>query len=134
MDLVAQYQQIRPEIDAAMAKVYCALGHFARRHHRTKRRWDVACDHAVNLMLVEEGLKPPRNALMNPLYKHLTAEEIYPFLVAEPTDEPIDDHLFDGEGDDDQGTGEGENQWGQTGSNRGEEKQGKGSQSGGRKT
>ena len=110
--------------------LHCALGHFARRNHRTKRRWGVACDHAVNLMLAQEGLKAPPGALMNPLYQHLTAEEIYPFLLAEATDEPIDDHLYDGEGDDDHGTGEGENQWNETGSNRGKEKEGKGSQSG----
>src|SRR3990167_9199566 len=67
--------------------LHCALSHFSRRSHRTKRRWDVACDHAVNLMLAEEGLKAPPGALMNPLYKHLTAEEIYPFIQAERSEE-----------------------------------------------
>jgi predicted metal-dependent peptidase len=109
--------------------LHCALSHFSRRSHRTKRRWDVACDHAVNLMLSEEGLKAPPGALMNPLYKHLTAEEIYPFIQAEPTDETIDDHLFDGESGDDQGVGAGDNDWSQTGANRGKEDQGKGKQS-----
>lgn len=110
--------------------LHCALGHFARRSHRTKRRWDVACDHAVNMMLSEEGLKAPPGALMNPLYKHLTAEEIYPFIQAEPSEEPIDDHLFDGESGDDQGVGAGENDLSQTGSNRGEDQQGTGKESG----
>ncbi len=32
----------------AHAAMHCALGHFARRAHRVRRRWDVACDHAVN--------------------------------------------------------------------------------------
>jgi len=67
---------------------------------------------------------------MNPVYKHLTAEEIYPFLLAEPTEEPLDDHLFDGESDEDQGLGEGDNAMSQIGSNRGAEKEGKGSNSG----
>lgn len=110
--------------------LHCALGHFARRHHRTKRRWDVACDHAVNHMLAGEGLKAPPGALMNPVYKHLTAEEIYPFILAEPTEEPLDDHLYDGEGDEEQGLGEGDNALSQVGSNRGQEKEGKGSSSG----
>ncbi|TCV90440.1 vWA domain-containing protein [Sulfurirhabdus autotrophica] len=110
--------------------LHCALGHFARRHHRTKRRWDVACDHAVNHLLAGEGLKAPPGALMNPVYKHLTAEEIYPFILAEPTEEPLDDHLYDGEGDEEQGLGEGDNALSQVGSNRGQEKEGKGSSSG----
>ena len=32
--------------------MHCAMGHPHRRNHRVKRRWDVACDHAVNLMPV----------------------------------------------------------------------------------
>jgi len=28
--------------------LHCALSHFARRLHRVKHRWDVACDHAIN--------------------------------------------------------------------------------------
>ncbi|MFH0934816.1 MAG: hypothetical protein V1879_06385, partial [Pseudomonadota bacterium] len=36
--------------------LHCAMGHPHRRNHRVKRRWDVACDHAVNLILIEEGL------------------------------------------------------------------------------
>jgi predicted metal-dependent peptidase len=106
--------------------LHCALGHFNRRSHRTKRRWDVACDHAVNLMLAAEGLKAPPGALMNPLYQHLTAEEIYPFIQAEPSEEPIDDHLFDGDSSgDEQGAGAGDNELSQTGANRGENQDGK---------
>ena len=39
--------------------LHCALSHFARRHHREKHRWDVACDYAINPLLVNDGLKPP---------------------------------------------------------------------------
>src|SRR6185436_5887508 len=42
--------------------LHCALGHFARRGHRVKARWDIAADHAVNLLLADEGLKPPPGA------------------------------------------------------------------------
>ncbi|HET9700564.1 MAG TPA: hypothetical protein VFP70_06555, partial [Burkholderiales bacterium] len=42
--------------------LHCALAHFARRSHRVKRRWDVACDYAVNLLLADEGLRPPPGA------------------------------------------------------------------------
>lgn len=75
--------------------MHCALGHFARRQHREIRRWDVACDHAVNLILWEERLKPPPGILMNPEYHGLTAEEIYPLIPPDPEEQTIDSHLYD---------------------------------------
>ena len=75
--------------------MHCALGHFARRSHRVRRRWDIACDHAVNLLLVEEGLRPPEGVLLNPDFKGLSAEEIYPLIPADPLDSTLDRHLFD---------------------------------------
>ncbi|MEO1765845.1 vWA domain-containing protein [Thiobacter aerophilum] len=77
--------------------MHCALAHFARRHHRERKRWDVACDHAVNLILWEEGLQPPPGVLMNPEYHGLTAEEIYPLIPPDPDEETIDSHLYDSE-------------------------------------
>lgn len=85
--------------------LHCALGHFARRHHRVKARWDVACDHSVNLLLLEEGMKPPPGALINELYRDLTAEEVYPFIHNGTSEKTLDHHLFDGEAGDDQGLG-----------------------------
>ena len=48
----------------AHAALHCALGHFARRAHRTVKRWDLACDYAVNLLLSDEGMKPAPGALI----------------------------------------------------------------------
>ena len=76
--------------------MHCALGHFARRNHRARRRWDVAADHAVNLMLAGEGLKPPPGALANPDFRGLSAEEIYPLIPPDTTERTLDRHLFDG--------------------------------------
>jgi predicted metal-dependent peptidase len=75
--------------------MHCALGHFARRGHRTRRRWDVATDHAVNLLLLDEGLKPPAEALANPEFRGLAAEEIYPLIPPDTGDRTLDRHLFD---------------------------------------
>lgn len=75
--------------------MHCALGHFARRHHREIRRWDVACDHAVNLILWDDGLQSPPGCLMNPEYHGLVAEEIYPLIPPDPTEETIDSHMYD---------------------------------------
>ena len=74
--------------------LHCALGHFARRDHRTRRRWDVATDHAVNLLLLQEGLKPPPGALANPAFRGLSAEEIYPLIPPDTEERAFDRHLF----------------------------------------
>ena len=75
--------------------MHCALGHFARRGHRTRRRWDVACDHAANLLLVDEGFKPPPGALANADFRGLSAEEIYPLVPPDTPERTLDRHLFD---------------------------------------
>lgn len=78
--------------------MHCALSHFHRRGHRLKRRWDVACDYAVNMILDEERLQAPDQALMNATYRGLTAEEIYPLLHEDPPEKTQDLHLFDADG------------------------------------
>ncbi|MDP2155566.1 MAG: VWA-like domain-containing protein [Sulfuricella sp.] len=77
--------------------LHCALSHFARRQHRVKLRWDVACDHAINPLLVKDGLKPPPGALVLDSFEGMTAEEIYPCIAENNTDQPMDKHVYDGE-------------------------------------
>ena len=79
--------------------MHCALSHFARRQHRVKKRWDVACDFAINPLLINDGLSPTPNALYMKEYEDMTAEEIYPLINENTEDGPMDDHLYDeGEG------------------------------------
>ncbi|MCX8004711.1 MAG: VWA-like domain-containing protein [Burkholderiaceae bacterium] len=78
--------------------LHCALGHFARRGHRSKRRWDLACDLAINPILLEEGLQPPPEATVLTVFRGMSAEEIYPCLRDEDEQrETLDQHLWDGE-------------------------------------
>ena len=80
--------------------LHCALGHFARRGHRSRRRWDLACDLAINPILVDEGLAPPPEAVVLDVYRGMSAEEIYPCLQGEQEDrDAFDRHLWDGEAD-----------------------------------
>jgi len=67
--------------------MHCALGHFARRGRRSPRRWALACDLAINPLLVSEGLQPPADAVVLDLYAGMTAEEIYPCLEEQPEDD-----------------------------------------------
>ncbi len=85
--------------------LHCALSHFARRQHRTKLHWDMACDYAINPLLVADGLKPPPGSLMLLQFQGMTAEEIYPCLDDKNDEEPLDNHVYDE--DNTQGTGSG---------------------------
>jgi predicted metal-dependent peptidase len=75
--------------------LHCALAHFARRDHRSKRRWDLACDFAVNPLLVSDGLVPPPGALLSPRFTGMAAEEIYPYLKEDQEEQTLDQHLYD---------------------------------------
>lgn len=88
--------------------LHCALSHFARREHRAKHRWDLACDLAINPLLIKDGLKPPPGALYLDRFEGLTAEEIYPSIADMDDDtETLDQHLYDNE-DGDGGRGSGQ--------------------------
>ena len=75
--------------------LHCALSHFARRQHRTRRRWDLACDHAINPLLLDDGLQAPPGILHQPRYRGLMAEEIYPLLEDDDPAETLDRHVYD---------------------------------------
>ncbi len=74
--------------------LHCALLHFDRARHRVRRRWDRACDYAVNQLLVDDGMQRPTGALIDPTYRGLAAEEIYPLLDPERDEPPLDEHWF----------------------------------------
>ncbi len=81
--------------------LHCALTHFARRGHRSKHRWDLACDFAINPLLVAEGFKPPPNAVIFRQYEGMLAEEIYPLIDDKLDVEPLDQHLYNDNPSDD---------------------------------
>ena len=75
--------QLKPaETQFVLAKqaLHCALSHFARRQHRLKHRWDLACDYAVNPLLIEEGFTAPPGSLIEASFAGMSAEEIYRYL------------------------------------------------------
>ena len=77
--------------------LHCALSHFSRRQHRVKHRWDIACDLAINPLLLKDGLKPPPGVLLKSGFEGMTAEEIYPSIEEETEDQTHDDHFYDNE-------------------------------------
>jgi predicted metal-dependent peptidase len=75
--------------------LHCALSHFARRQHRNRHRWDLACDFAINPLLVDDGLKAPPGSLLLEQFRGMTAEEIYPMLAEFEDQETLDNHAYD---------------------------------------
>ncbi len=108
---IAALSPAQVQFALAHEALHCALGHFARRGHRVQRKWDMACDFAINPLLVDAGLVPPAEAVVLDVYRGMAAEEIYPCLDDSNDDsEMMDDHLWDGEEGGQGGQGEQESQ------------------------
>lgn len=91
--------------------MHVALLHHLRRDGRGERRWNVACDHAVNLLLRESGMRLPAGALCDSRYAGRSAEEIYALLPAEEEEEE-EESSDPRDGSSPQGDGRGPAPWG----------------------
>ncbi len=98
-DYIAELSLDQTQFVLAHEALHCALSHFARRQHRVKHRWDLACDFAINPILISEGLTPTPEALYMETFAGMTAEEIYPMLDDMENESPMDQHLYDGDSD-----------------------------------
>jgi len=54
-----------------------ALQHHTRRGDRNPARWNMACDYAINPILLDAGLTLPKNVLIDNRFRGLSAERIY---------------------------------------------------------
>jgi predicted metal-dependent peptidase len=63
-----------------------SLLHSIRLGNRNPEVWNWACDHAINLMLLDQGMKMPKEVpgLADPKYKGLSADRIYDDLRRNP--------------------------------------------------
>jgi predicted metal-dependent peptidase len=60
-----------------------ALQHHTRRGDRNPRRWNIACDYAINPMLLDAGLTLPKDVLLDNRFRGMSAERIYSLLEEE---------------------------------------------------
>ena len=60
--------------------LHVIFGHSDRRGSRDATRWNIACDHAINLFLCGLDIKLPAGGLMDARYRGMTAEAIYRHL------------------------------------------------------
>lgn len=67
------------EVVAVLAHeiLHCIFGHHTRIGNRDLKLWNIACDLAINPLLLEYGFQLPSGVLIEPSLKGLTAEEIY---------------------------------------------------------
>ena len=93
-DFIASLSFAQTQFVLAHEAMHCALLHFDRARHRVRQRWDRACDYAVNQLLVDDGMQRPAGALLDPAYRGLAAEEIYPLLDSGEDEAPFDEHWF----------------------------------------
>jgi hypothetical protein len=82
--------------------MHCAALHHTRRGNRDSRRWNIACDYAINPLLVDAGFEMPEGILLDPAYAGLSAEDIYARLPQDGGDEG-DDQDDDGRNSSDPG-------------------------------
>ncbi|MFO8153974.1 MAG: VWA-like domain-containing protein [Thioalkalivibrio sp.] len=98
-EYVEQLSLAETEFVLAQQALHCALLHFARRGHRIRNRWDLACDFAVNPILIHDGLTAPPDTLYSAEFEGMTAEEIYPLLQDDETEPSPDENLEDTPGE-----------------------------------
>jgi predicted metal-dependent peptidase len=64
-----------------------ALHHHVRRSGRDPKRWNEACDYAINPLLVDAGLSLPEGVLLDNRFRGMSAEQIYNLLETESEQE-----------------------------------------------
>ncbi|MGI8552469.1 MAG: vWA domain-containing protein [Dehalococcoidia bacterium] len=70
--------------------LHCALLHPYRVGQRDLKRWNLACDYAINPLLVQQGFRLPEGTANDPQYAGLSAETIYARLDRDGHQPPSD--------------------------------------------
>ncbi len=78
---------------------HCALGHLDRQADRDAEDWNLAIDHEANVLLGEEGLDIPLDAVFFRGWEGSPAEEVYEQLRKPPEEPQVDDSDEDVLGD-----------------------------------
>lgn len=76
--------------------------HHTRRENRNLAKWNLACDYAINPLIVDSGYELPNGALLNDEYRDMSAESIYNVLP-DSNGDPENDSDGQGESDNDDG-------------------------------
>ena len=78
-----------PELDGV--KVHEAYHRILKHHLRQGKRdhelWNIACDYAINPIIIQSGLVLPEGALIDAKFKGMSAEKIYDILQKDQGDD-----------------------------------------------
>jgi predicted metal-dependent peptidase len=78
-----------PELDGV--KVHEAYNRILKHHLRMGKRdaelWNIACDYAINPIIIQSGLVLPEGALIDAKFKGMSAEKIYDLLKEDQGDD-----------------------------------------------
>lgn len=78
-----------PELDGV--KVHEAYHRILKHHLRMGKRdaelWNIACDYAINPIIIQSGLVLPEGALIDAKFKGMSAEKIYDLLKQDQGDD-----------------------------------------------
>lgn len=77
---------------------HVAYQHMFRGTDLDQRKFNIAADHVINLMLIQKGMKMPSQGLADPIYTGKSTEEVYALLPDNPNG-PCDMDVEYGEGD-----------------------------------
>jgi predicted metal-dependent peptidase len=64
-----------------------ALEHHTRRGDREHARWNMACDYAINPILLDAGLTLPKDVLIDNRFRGMSAERIYNLIEEDEKEE-----------------------------------------------
>lgn len=78
--------------------LHVAYCHHLRRGKRDPRLWNIACDYAINLIVVGAGMSLPKGALLSDDFKGMSAETIYDLLKKEQDKRDVDGNQPGGQG------------------------------------
>lgn len=67
--------------------MHCVWNHMTRRNQRDPKKWNIACDFAINPYLIQCGFVLPQGALVDPQFNDWSADAIYNKLPNEDTDQ-----------------------------------------------
>ena len=86
--------------------MHCVFNHMTRREQRDPMRWNIAADHAINLLLLDDNFILPDEGIHDPQYKDMSTEAIYANLPADAGPQCVWGMVTDagaGDSDDDSG-------------------------------
>ena len=87
--------------------LHVVLGHCLRRGWRDQQKWNIACDHEVNNLLIDNGYSMPEHGICDRKYQNWHAERIYADLYGSKEKEQEKDNEGEGKPGK-QGDGEGQ--------------------------